>query len=187
MALKIEKIIIEQLKNGSHPAFEKVFIAYFKNVRFFIFSFIKSESDSEELAQDVFLKVWENRNEIDAEKSFNSYLYTITRNVVFNYLKHKLVEKSYNEFIYFSRSEFADDPEKILYAREIELLIEMAIGQMPERRREIYCLSRHKGLSNEEIAQKLGISKKTVENQLSLAMSELKKVILFFSLLFIIQ
>jgi len=187
MGKKIDRKKLEKLKEGDHQAFEEVFVTYFRNVKYFIFSFIKSEKDSEELAQDVFLKIWENYRSIDPEKSFDSYLYTITRNIVFNYLKHKTVENSYNEYAYFSKSEFAHDPEKILYAKEIELLIEMAVEQMPERRREIYQLSRHKELSNEEISQVLGISKKTVENQLSLAMNELKKVILFFSLFFIIN
>ncbi len=184
MGKRIDKQKLDELKKGSHRAFNEVFIAYFKNVKYFIYSFIKSESDAEELAQDVFLKIWENHQFLDPDKSFDSYLYTITRHTVFNFLKHKSVENAYNEYAYFSKSEFADDPEKILYAKEIELLIEMTVEQLPERRKNIYLLSRHQGLSNEEIAQTLGISKKTVENQLSLAINELKKVVLLFLLFF---
>lgn len=180
MRKSIEKKVFDLLKQGNHQAFEKIFITYFNNVKFFIQSFIKSNSEAEGLAQDIFLKIWENHSQIDTEKSFDSYLYTIARNTVFNYLKHKTVENSYSEYVHFSRSEFVDDPEKILYAKEIELLIEMKVEQMPQRRREIYKLSRFEGLSNDDIATNLGISKKTVENQLSLALNELRKLIIIF-------
>jgi len=187
MKNRIDKGKIDELRRGSHQAFQDIFIAYFRNVRFFIYSFIKSENDAEELAQDVFMKIWENHQSIDTNKSFDSYLYTIARNSVFNFLKHKLVENSYKEYTYSAKTEFVSDPENILFAKEIELLIEMTVEKMPERRAEIYRLSRVKGLKNEEIAKELSISKKTVENQLSLAISELKKTILLFMLLFLIN
>ncbi len=181
---KINPQIVQALKNGNHQAFQKIFVTYFKKIKYFIYSFIKSETDAEELAQEVFLKIWENHLNIEPDKSFDSYMFTITKNLIYNFLKHKLVEKSYQEYIYFSKSEFAHDPEKILYAKEIELLIEMTVSKMPGRRKEIYQLSRHENLSNGEIAEVLGLSKKTVENQLSLALSELKSVVTLFLWLF---
>lgn len=183
MKKSIDKEILYSLKSGDHKAFHSIFLAYFGKIKFFICSFVKSQEEAEELAQDVFMKLWENRAQIDPGKSFDSYLYTMTRNTAFNFLKHKLVENAYSEQVYCSEPDFAQDPETIWYARELELLIAMKVEQMPEKRKEIFKLSRHKGLSNEEIAQTLSISKKTVENQLSLALSELKKSIVLFILL----
>lgn len=103
--------------------------------------------------------------------------------MAFNFLKHKSVEQAYTDSL-----PFFDDvatPEDVLFAREISLLVEVAVNEMPVQRRRIYILSREKGLSNGDIAEKLGISKKTVENQLSLALQELRKVVSLFFLFFL--
>lgn len=182
----MEKETVEALRNGNHRAFEEVFLAYFQKVRLFIGGIIKSDADSEELAQDVFVKLWTNREAINIEKPLGAYLYTIARNKAFNFLKHKSVEQSYVDGFPFFDS--VATPEEELFAREISLLVDMVVDEMPIQRRRIYILSREKGVSNSDIAEKLGISKKTVENQLSLALQELRKIIpLVFLFFFLIQ
>lgn len=179
----MEKDKVEALCKGNHKAFEDLFIAYFQRVKLFICGIIKSEADAEELAQDVFVKLWTNRQAINTEKPLGAYLYTIARNASFNFLKHKSVEQTYMD-----NFQFSDDvatPEEVLFAREISLLVEMAVNEMPVQRRRIYILSREKGLSNSDIAEKLGISKKNVENQLSLALQELRKLISLFFCFFL--
>lgn len=179
----MEKEKVEALRNGNHKAFEGFFIAYFKRVKLFICGIIKSEADAEELAQDVFVKLWTNREAINIEKPLGAYLYTIAKNSALNFLKHKLIEQSYIENFLFSNE--VATPEDELFAREISLLIEMTVNEMPVQRRKIYMLSREKGVSNGDIAKQLGVSKKTVENQLSLALQELRKVIMLFFLFFL--
>lgn len=179
----MEKDKVEALSKGNHKAFEDLFIAYFQRVKLFICGIIKSEADAEELAQDVFVRLWTNREAINIEKPLGGYLYTIARNTAFNFLKHKLVEQSYVDS--FSFSDDVATPEEVLFAREISLLVEMTVNEMPVQRRRIYILSREKGMSNNDIAEKLGISKKTVENQLSLALQELRKVVSLFFLFFL--
>jgi len=127
------------------------------------------------LAQEIFVKLWINRQSIDPHKSFNAYIYTMARNAAFNFLKHQLVETSYSDN-YKELNEVATS-EQLLFAKEISLLIEMTVGKMPIQRKTIYQLSRDQGLTNEEIADQLGIAKKTVENQLSLALKELRQVV----------
>jgi RNA polymerase sigma-70 factor (ECF subfamily) len=178
----MEKEKIESLCRGNHKAFEDIFIAYFHKVKFFISGIIKSDADAEELAQDVFFRLWDNRDAIDPEKSFNAYIYTMARNAAFNYLKHKSVEQAY--LIELPPLDMAASPEEILFAREISLLIELTVSEMPIQRKRIYLLSKKKGVSNADIALQLGISKKTVENQLSLALKEIRKVIALFFLFF---
>lgn len=179
----MERDRVEALRNGNHKAFEDLFVAYFKRVKLFICGIIKSDADAEELAQDVFVKLWTNREAINIEKPLGAYLYTIAKNKAFNFLKHKSVEQAYTDSL-----PFHDDvatPEEVLFAREISLLVEMTVNEMPVQRRRIYILSREKGMSNNDIAEKLGISKKTVENQLSLALQELRKVVSLFFLFFL--
>lgn len=179
----MEKEKVEALRGGDHKAFEYVFLAYFQRVRLFICGIIKSDADAEELSQDVFIKLWTNREALDIERPLGAYLYTIARNAAFNFLKHKSVEQSYT-----TNRTFSDDvatPDEVLFAREISLLVEMTVNEMPVQRRRIYILSREKGMSNSDIAEKLGISKKTVENQLSLALQELRKIISLFLCFFL--
>jgi RNA polymerase sigma-70 factor (ECF subfamily) len=167
---------LEDFKKGDHKAFETVFLSYFGKVKRFIAELIRSEEDAEDLAQDIFAKIWTEREALDTNLSFNAFLYTLARNAAFNYLKHKSVQTNYaNEYI---RLDETDTPEEVLFAKETELLIEMMLGRMPEKRQEIYRLSRRQGLSNDEIANRLNVSRKTVENNLSMALNEIRRILL---------
>jgi len=181
ISAEITKDVLSELRNGSHKAYESVFIAYYGKIKFFINGFIKSPEIAEELTQDIFLKLWEKKENIDLDKTFGFFLYTMARNTTFNFLKHKLVHESYLARTEFNNA-FTLSPEEQMYAEEISLLIAMTVKKMPDQRKKIYELSRQKNLSNSEIAAELKISKKTVENQLSLALKELRKVISLFML-----
>jgi RNA polymerase sigma-70 factor (ECF subfamily) len=175
--------VLEDLKKGEHKAFEAAFMSYFDKVKRFIAGLIRSDEDAEDLAQDVFAKIWTERDALDTNLSFQSFLYTMARNAAFNYLKRQSVRTTYaNEYV---QPEETDTPEEAVFAKEIELLIEMALRRMPEKRSRIYRLSRQQGLSNDEIAKRLTISKKTVENNLSMALNEIRKIISLAVMLFI--
>jgi RNA polymerase sigma-70 factor (ECF subfamily) len=77
MSNKIDIKTLESLKNGEHKAFEMVFIAYYNKIKIFILAYLKSDSEAEDLAEDLFVSLWENRKSIDTSKSFSSYLHTI--------------------------------------------------------------------------------------------------------------
>ncbi|MDR1221289.1 MAG: RNA polymerase sigma-70 factor [Tannerella sp.] len=179
----IDEALLERFREGDHKAFESIFLSYYDRVKNFINGLIKSEDDAEELAQDVFVRLWTNRQAVDPGKPFHSWLYTVARNAAFNYLKRLLVHKSYVSDYLATHQDGDSSVEETLFAKEIGLLIEMTVQKMPSRRRDIYMYSRVKGYSNGEIARKLNISKKTVENQLSLAFKEIRKVIYLFIIL----
>lgn len=175
---------LKRLCEGDEKAFEKIYLNYYKKTLYFITGLIKSGPDAEELTQEVFIKLWTNRETIDPERSVHSYMFTIARNTAFNFLKHKLVEMGYIRD--YSPAEAATETsEEILLAKEIALLIEMTVNRMPVQRQRIYRMSREEGLTNNEISIRLQISKKTVDNQLSLAMRELKRVIAGIVLFFL--
>lgn len=179
----METTRLKALREGDEKAFEKIYLNYYKKTLYFITGLVKSEDDAKELTQEVFIKLWTNRETLDPERSVHSYMYTIARNAAFNFLKHKLVEINYmNE--YAAQNIETETSDEILFAKEMALLIEMSVGKMPAQRRKIYQMSRNEGLNNEEIATRLQISKKTVENQLSLALRELKRVIAGMIILF---
>ncbi len=166
---------LNDLREGNHKAFEEVFIVYFDKIKYFIFGYIKSEIDAEELAEDIFVNLWINHSSIDPNKSFSSYLHTIARNTALNFLKHKFVKESHSGTI--SGESFQYDSEDELIAKETQLLIEMAVVKMPEQRKVIYQMSRNEGLKNDEIANRLNTTKSNVESQLSLALKDLRKII----------
>lgn len=178
----MERVKIEALCSGDHKAFEAIFIAYFQRIEIFINGIIKSDGDAQELAQDVFVKLWTTRDQIDPAKSLNAYIYTIARNNAFNFLKHKTVKQSYLDDYQLPNG--GDTPEEICFAREIGLLVDMTVSQMPVRRQRIYTMSRSEGISNDDIAVQLNISRKTVDNQISIALREIRKVVTSFFLLF---
>lgn len=171
-----DKNVIAALRAGDTRAFEKIFTLYFGRVKYFIFGLLKSGDDAEELAQDVFVRLWLKRSTLDPEKSLNAFLYAMARNAAFNVMKSRLIHEAYvNECM---GEEGECTTEQQLVARETALIIEMTVSRMPQQRQLIYNLSRNGGIANEEIARRLGISKKTVENQLSLALKELRGVVM---------
>ena len=171
---------LEALRCGDHKAFESIFIAYYNRIRVFIFGYIKSESDAEELTEDLFVSLWEKKTSIDISKSFNSYLHTIARNAALNFLKHKYLHTAYVNNTQLS--EYSDTSEEDLIAKELGLQVDNIVDKMPTQRKQIYLLSRKEGLSNTEIAQKLNTTNRNVESQLSLALKEIRKVISMFFL-----
>ena len=95
MSNNIDIKTLEAFQDGNHKAFETVFIAYYNKTKAFIDGYIKSESDAEELTEDLFVNLWINHDSIDASKSFSSYLHTIARNSAINVLKHKYGHDTY--------------------------------------------------------------------------------------------
>lgn len=169
---------LDALRNGDHKAFEAVFTAYYNKTKAFIYGYIKSGADAEELAEDLFVDLWENRRCIDLSKSFNAYLHTIARNSAINFLKHKYVHEKYINEIPAWESHHSSEDDYL--AKELGLLIEEVVDSMPEQRKQIYRLSRNEGLSNGEIAERLNTTKRNVESQLSLALKEIRKAITLF-------
>lgn len=176
-AQNVQKLIL-----GEHNAFKSLFMKYFPKMKYFIAHFVKSDAVAEELAQDIFMKIWEHREKLNNVQSFDAYIYRMSKNMSINYLEHKYVEESYMEN-YQGETESTIEGE--LYAREIELLEQLTINQMPPQRKTVYEMSRKKGMKNEEIATALGISKKTVENHLNLALKEIRKALYFFFTFFV--
>lgn len=178
MSNKIDTKTLEALQLGNHKAFEDVFLAYYNKVKVFIYGYIKSEPDAEELAEDLFVNLWVKRRDINTSKSFDSFLHTMARNSAINYLKHKYVQDTYLSTV--QGQEYSSTSEEDLIAKELGVQIDEAVEKMPEQRRKIYVLSRNEGLSNEEIAERLHTTKRNVESQLSLALKEIRKTISCF-------
>lgn len=162
--------------------FKKFFDKNYPKVKTFAWQLLKSEEDAEDVAQDVFVKLWE-KPELWLERDkLDSYLYTLVRNHIYNLLKHKTVEQNYLERE-AQKMEWAElsipTPDDVLNVKELNLLLQMAFERMPEQRRLIFRMSREEGLTAAEIAEKLNLSVRTVQNQTHRALQDLKKIIFY--------
>jgi len=178
-----EEKLVKKIALGDHAAYRDIFLKYFPKVKYFIAHLVKSETDAEDLAQEIFVRLWENRAKLASVESFNSYIYRMAKNATFNYLEHKEVEKKYFEQLH--EDETGESIEDEIYARELELLVQLTVNRMPPQRKTIYQMSRDEGLKNEEIAAQLNITRKTVENHLNLALKEIRKTISLLALFFV--
>jgi len=136
--------------------------------------YLKSAQNAEEIVQDVFLKIWMNREELSAQKSFESYMFTIAKNAILNTIRKSKSEQVYLNYakLHPTKDILLDDE---LDFNELEKAYKSAIEQLSPRRKEIYLLSKEQFLSNADIAVKMNISIKTVENQMTSAISEVRK------------
>lgn len=159
--------------------FEQFFILTFPKVKAFAWKILRSEEDAEDIAQDIFVKLWDNPEIWENKETLDNYIYTMARNQIYNFLKHQSVELSYQEKLLQEDSpSFEFDIYDKLYAKELQLLIKLSLDNMPEQRRKVFSMSRQDGMSNQEIADRLQLSIRTVERHIYLALQELKKVIL---------
>ena len=169
--------------------FEQIFYEIFPKVKAFAWKILQSEEDAEDIAQDVFAKLWNTPETWADKETWHNYIYTMTRNHIFNFLKHKAVEQKYQQqsepedYNYYS----TDDIHDQLYAKELQLLIKLTIDRMPEQRRKVFLMSRQEDMSHTEIAERLGISIRTVERHIYLALGELKEVLYLFFFIFTIE
>lgn len=166
--------------------FQYIFIRHYPKVKRFAKLLLRSEEDAEDVVQDIFLKLWV-KPEIwmnKDETALDDYLFIMTRNHIFNMFNHLRVTNDYKELmaetaLIYDLTGIENVLENI-YCNEILLLLHLTMEKMPQRRRELFKLSRFGGLSHQEIAERYGLSVRTVEHQIYLALSELKKVLFVF-------
>jgi RNA polymerase sigma-70 factor (ECF subfamily) len=179
----MEKHWLQAISCGDQKAFDELFKEYFPKIRKFLFGFLESDVEAEDLAQDVFVKLWQNKSFLENVDNLNAYLYRMSKNMLFNYLKHPRIREltSISDFLEIPTMEKL---EEILFADELEVLINTTVDRMPAQRKTIFNLSRRDKLTNAEIAVRLNISKRTVEAHISAALSDLRKVLYIFFIFF---
>ena len=167
-----ESQLVYNLSRGNLLAFNTLYKEYSGRLYRFAVGYLKSETEAEELVQEVFTIIWEKRADLKEELSFKSFLFTIA----FNIIRKHFRTKSY--FAEYFKSELNPDldmqtTQKITYNSLYQYITEL-VNKLPERRKEIFIKSRFQGLTIKEIAEEMKISHKTVENQLTDALKFLR-------------
>lgn len=162
-----EKDMLQLVAQGDERAFRQLFNAYHHKLGAHIYRITKSHELAEEIVQDVFLKIWTNRNSLSHTVNFQAYLYVISKNHALNCLKRLANEKALttnlDDTLYETR------PEESAEESERYVLVDEAIDHLPPQQRLVYLLSRHERLQYAEIADRLSLSRETVKKYLQIS------------------
>jgi RNA polymerase sigma-70 factor (ECF subfamily) len=169
-----EKDLIARLWERDQTAFELLFHFYYPGLVIYASQFTADRDEAEEIVQDFFVRFWQKRPQISPLDSLKNYFFSSVKNSSLNFLKHKKIEARYlKELSDLSDQHLVYDPDLYL-ASELQEKIKNSIDRLPEKCREIFMMSRIRGLKNEEIAIELNLSKRTVETQISNALKVLR-------------
>jgi len=165
-----EKRLLQGVRKGDKDSFSELFHIYYEDLCRFTLHYTGTTDVAEDIAQDVFLEIWQRRHILSIEGSIKSYLFKSARNSALNYIRHKKIANKWEQQVRRDKNRHRNNPENKIQnletLMEIEKAIEEAIDQLPERRKLIFSLSRDEGLTYQEIAIVLNISVKTVETQI---------------------
>ena len=180
---ELEKVTIHALRKGNAEAFSLCYDLYFSSLCAYANLIIHNRESAEEIVQDFFVKLWEKREQLFIETSIKNYFFRSVKNLCINFIQHNKTKLRYAQIVISEvENQFTDDnnyPEP-----DLTVKIEESINSLPEKRREIFRLSRQEGLKYHEIAQKLNISIKTVETHMSLAIKTLREKLKNYSFFF---
>lgn len=174
-----ERIYWKKVAEGDEMAFRKIFHSYNQRLFPFVLKMVKEEVAAEEIVQDTFIKIWENRASIGEMENPGGYVFTISTNKTLNYLKKAANDTRLREKLLLRVKDEQNYAEELLAYKESNELIKGLVELLPPQRKLIYHLSREEGLGYDDIAAQLKISRHTVKNQLVDALrflrTELKK------------
>lgn len=182
--LGYEKELLSQVREGDVKAFERIYKSYSPKLYGSIFRIVKSVPVTEELLQDVFQRVWEHRTTIDVNLSFKSYLFTIARNLVYDYFNKASRQKLMARYLQVKEMSGSGAFRNQLEEKESEQLLEKAIHQLPPQRRLVYTLCKIEGRTYDEVSRTLGISVSTISDHMVKAAKSIKVYYLSKALLY---
>lgn len=168
-----DRALLERIKSGDQAAFDSIFRAQYAHLVSFAQSMLRDRAAAEDVAQDVMLELWRRREEIVINESLRAYLLRATRNRALNQLRHANVAKRAEPQLVGEESVHATGASQVI-AGELRAALAAAVAELPPACREVFELSRGRGLRYAEIAATLGISVKTVESQMGKALRHLR-------------
>lgn len=170
-----DELLMQEIKAGNMLAFDELYRRYFDRIYRFAVSLVKLPEEAENIVQDVFLKLWVNRDKVDKGSSVRYYVFTITYHASISSIRKKMKESTYVHELFHQVETDRDDSSLQLEYAELESKLEAILQKLPARQREVFLLHRSEGLKYSEIAERLGLSVNTVENHMIRALHTIRE------------
>ena len=172
-----ERELLSLLKQGNEQAFEKIYKSYSSRLFGNVFKMVKSETTTQEILQDVFIKIWSNRASIDLDKSFRSYLFRIAENKVYDFFRKASRDKKIQAQLFATATEEYEHIETMIHKKENDLLLQKAIDSLSPQRQQVFRLIKLDNKSYEEVSRQLGISVSTISDHIVKANKAIREFI----------
>lgn len=174
-SLHHEKELVQKVAVGNEAAYKELFTRYWDQIYSTALMFTKSPEMSEDMAQEVFARIWVKREKLKEVVHFDAYLFVTARNLIFDQLRQKVFTYDHGVYLteYFKDS--SQTPADTVELKEMEKIIQQGISILPPQQRTAFCLSRFQGLKHEEIAVQMGISRESVKSHIVRAIASLRK------------
>ncbi|EHQ28949.1 RNA polymerase sigma factor [Mucilaginibacter paludis] len=173
-----QKDLLIRLKQGDEPAFNALYKAYSKPLYLRMLRMVKDKDIADELLQELFIKLWDNRHKVDTEKSFQSFMYTVAQNLVYNYFRKLSSDQSLIQSLLLRGTDHYLNGEQLLENKQASELLNDAINQLSPQRKLVFNLCKVEGKSYEETSRIMGISIATVNSHMTQSLQSIKAYLL---------
>jgi RNA polymerase sigma-70 factor, ECF subfamily len=167
--------IIGRIRQGDVKQFESLFRSSYVSLVRYARTLVKDQDNAEEIVQDLFYRIWKDREKINIESSLNGYLFRSVHNRCLHYIEHNRIVEKHAEEMSFRQPDTPENPSDILNYKELQAKIARILEKLPDRCGKIFYMNRFEGLKYSEIAEKLSVSVKTVEANMGKALKEFRK------------
>lgn len=173
--MTVDTEIIRRIRRGDVKQFESLFRSSYVSLVRYAKTLIKDHDTAEEIVQDLFFRLWQDREKMKIESSLNGYLFRSVHNKCLHHIEHLKVVARHASDMSGRDEEMQENPAEILQYEELQGKIARILERLPERCGQIFCMNRFEGLKYSEIAEKLSVSIKTVEANMGKALKEFRK------------
>jgi RNA polymerase sigma-70 factor (family 1) len=167
--LEAESVLLQRAAMGDRSAYAVLYQFYLPKIYHYLHGILRSKEDTEEILQDIFLKLWETRTELTKIETLNSYLFKIARNRLLNLYDHQKVRRKALDYIGRHTETSRGSCEDTLIYKQYDEIVKRALSRLPPKRRQVFEMSLQQGMTHSQIAEAMHISKSMVKKQLTAA------------------
>jgi len=172
-----DSLLVTKIRQNDKDAFKTLYDRYSRKIYFFSLKYISDTAEVEDLVQSVFINVWQSRKSLDPDNSVKSYIYKAAVNYIYNYLKRKKIQNRFIESQIQKDEIYSNLTYEQVFFHDLERTINNVVETLPAQQQKIFQLNRTEGLTEQEIAKKLDLSVRTVENQTYRALKKIKAIL----------
>jgi RNA polymerase sigma-70 factor (ECF subfamily) len=169
--------INRRIRQGDKGQFESLFRSSYVSLVRYAKTIVKDHDTSEEIVQDLFFRLWQDREKLNIESSLNGYLFRAVHNRCLHWIEHKRIVEKHAAEMTLKEAGNSENPDDIMGYNELQAKIVKILERLPERCGQIFCMNRFEGLKYSEIAEKMSVSVKTVEANMGKALKEFRKAL----------